>query len=58
MNKEERTDCSDKAKMTGTGEDFLEETSPELRGELNPNRKGAGNEIPSRENSTGKQLIM
>lgn len=43
--------------MTGTRKGFLEETSPELKGELHPSRKGEGKEMLGREKSTERQII-
>lgn len=44
-------DCSEDIKMTGTGKGFPEEASPEVRGVLNPSRKGVGKDVSGIENS-------
>ena len=51
VSKEERMDCSEDIKMTGTGKGFPEEASPEVRGVLNPSRKGVGKDVSGIENS-------
>ena len=57
IRKEERMDCSENTKMTGTRKMFSRGGTPELRGELNPSRKGVEKEISGRENSTERQII-
>ena len=44
-------DCSEDIKMTGTGKGFPVEASPEVRGVLNPSRKGVGKDVSGIENS-------
>ena len=38
--------------MTGNRKGFPEETSPEIRGVLNPSRKGVGKDVTGIENNT------